>query len=65
MEALRFALNLDPQLQAAYYNLGLVLTAEKRPEEAKALFRRARQIAPESPFGQAALERLRALGEGS
>src|SRR6267143_877739 len=64
-EALRFALNLDPQLQAAYYNLGLVLTAEKRPEEAKALFRRARQIAPESPFGQAALERLRALGEGS
>jgi protein O-GlcNAc transferase len=63
-DALRFALNLDPQLQAAYYNLGLVLTAEKRPEEAKALFRRARQIAPESPFGQAALERLKALGDG-
>src|SRR5207247_2508120 len=57
-------LSLDPQLPAAYYNLGLVLTAEKRPEEAKALFRRVRQIAPESPFGQAALERLRALGEG-
>ena len=32
--------------------------------KAKALFRRVRQIAPESPFGQAALERLRALGEG-
>jgi tetratricopeptide (TPR) repeat protein len=26
-QALRFAINLDPQLQAAYYNLGLVLTA--------------------------------------
>jgi tetratricopeptide (TPR) repeat protein len=63
-DALRFALSLDPQLQAAYYNLGLVLTAEKRPEEAKASFRRARQIAPESPFGQAALERLKALGDG-
>jgi len=46
-EALRYALALDPQLQAAYYNRGLVLTAEKRPEEAKILFRRARQIAPE------------------
>jgi tetratricopeptide (TPR) repeat protein len=64
-DALRFALSLDPELQAAYYNLGLVMTAEKRPDEAKAFFRRARQIAPESPFGRAALERLRALGEGS
>ena len=64
-DALRFALSVDPDLQAAYYNLGLVLTAEKRPDEAKAFFRRARQIAPESPFGRAALERLRALGEGS
>ena len=64
-DALRFALSVDPDLQAAYYNLGLVLTAEKRQDEAKAFFRRARQIAPESPFGQAAIERLRALGEGS
>ena len=56
----------DPlRFQAAYYNLGLVLTAEKRPDEAKAFFRRPRQIAPESPFGRAAVERLRALGEGS
>src|ERR671934_690830 len=47
-DALRFALSLDPQLQAAYYNLGLVLTAEKRPNEAKVVFRRAKQIAPES-----------------
>jgi tetratricopeptide (TPR) repeat protein len=64
-DALRFALSVDPDLQAAYYNLGLVLTAEKRPDEAKAFFRRARQIAPETPFGRAAVERLRALGEGS
>jgi Tfp pilus assembly protein PilF len=64
-DALRFALALDPQLQAAYYNLGLVLAAEKRPDEAKAVFRRARQLGPESPFGEAALERLKALGEGS
>ena len=64
-DALRFALSVDPDLQAAYYNLGLVLTAEKRPDEAKAFFRRARQIAPETPFGRAAIERLRALGEGS
>jgi superkiller protein 3 len=63
-DALRFALSLDPQLQAAYYNLGLVLTAEKRSEEAKAYFRRAQQLAPDSPFGRAAMERLKALGNG-
>jgi tetratricopeptide (TPR) repeat protein len=63
-DALRFALSLNPQLQAAYYNLGLVLIAQKRPDEAKALFRRTQQIAPESPFGRAAVERLKAMGEG-
>ena len=63
-DALRFALSLSPQLQAAYYNLGLVLTAEKRPDEAKAVFRRAQQMGPESPFGRAAVERLKALGDG-
>jgi len=63
-DALRFALSLDPQLQAAYYNLGLVLIAQKRPDEAKALFRRTQQMAPETPFGRAAVERLKAMGEG-
>jgi len=63
-DALRFALSLSPQLQAAYYNLGLVVTAQKRPDEAKALFRRTQQIAPETPFGRAAVERLKALGDG-
>jgi Tfp pilus assembly protein PilF len=62
--SLRFALSLDPKMQAAYYNLGLVLVAEQRPEEARAAFRRARQLAPDSPFGQAAQDRLRALGDG-
>jgi tetratricopeptide (TPR) repeat protein len=62
-QALRFAINLDPQLQAAYYNLGLVFSAEERRDEAKAAFRRARQLAPDTPFGEAAAARLKALGE--
>jgi Tfp pilus assembly protein PilF len=63
-ESLRFALSLDPEMLGAYYNLGLVLTAENRRDEAKAAFRKARELSPESTFGQAARERLRALGEG-
>jgi Tfp pilus assembly protein PilF len=62
--SLRFALSLDPKMQAAYYNLGLVLVAEKRAAEARAAFQQARQLAPDTPFGQAARERLRALGDG-
>ena len=64
-QALRFAINLDPQLQAAYYNLGLVFAAEERRDEARAAFRWARQLAPDSPFGEAARDRLKALGEMS
>jgi tetratricopeptide (TPR) repeat protein len=64
-ESLRFAISLDPQMLGAYYNLGLVLVAENRREEAKAAFRKARELGPDSPFGQAAGERLKALGEGS
>ena len=63
-EALRFAIGLDPRLEAAFYNLGLVFSAEGRNDDAKAAFRRVRDLAPESPFGQAAAERLKALGEG-
>jgi cytochrome c-type biogenesis protein CcmH/NrfG len=40
-----------------------VLVAENRRDEARAAFRQARQLAPDTPFGQAARERLRALGE--
>jgi Tfp pilus assembly protein PilF len=62
--SLRFALSLDPKLQAGYYNLGLVLMAENRSREARAAFRQARELAPDTPFGQAARERLKTLGEG-
>jgi superkiller protein 3 len=62
-QTLRFAISLDPKLQAAYYNLGLVFVAENRKEEAKAVFRQATQLAPDSPVGQAAQDRLKALGE--
>jgi Tfp pilus assembly protein PilF len=64
-QSLRFAISLDPKLQAAYYNLGLVFVAENRKEEAKAAFRQATQLAPDSPVGQAAQDRLKALGEAA
>ena len=63
-EALRFALSLEPRMEAAYYNLGLVFVAQGRHEDAKSVFRRARDLAPSSPFGQAAAQRLRGLGDG-
>jgi len=63
-EALRFSIGLDSKLEAAYYHLGLVLVASGRREEAKAVFRQARDLAPLSPFGQAAVGQLKALGEG-
>jgi len=62
--SLRFAITLDPKLQAAYYNLCLVLMAENRAQEARAVCRQTRELAPETPFGQAALERLKILGDG-
>jgi Tfp pilus assembly protein PilF len=62
--ALRFAINLDPDMSSAYYNLGLVLVASNRKAEARTAFRRVRELAPESAFGQAAAERLKALGNG-
>jgi len=51
-------------MQTAYYNLGLVFIAENRRDEARAAFRQARQLAPDTPVGQAALDRLKAMGEG-
>jgi len=63
-EALRFAISLNPKQEAPYYHLGLLFTAEDRRDEAKAAFRRVRDLSPQSPFGQAAAERLRALGDG-
>src|SRR5207253_2785829 len=40
-QTLRFAISLDPKMQTAYYNLGLVFIAENRRDEAKAAFRQA------------------------
>ena len=63
--ALRYAIGLDPEFQAAYYHLGLVLVGEDRKAEAKAVFREARKLGPDSPFGQAAAAQLKDLGDGS
>lgn len=63
-EALRFAIGLDQNLNAAFYHLGLVYSAQGRQDEARAAFRRARDMDPQSAFGQAAAERLKAMGEG-
>jgi superkiller protein 3 len=63
-EALRFALSLEPRLQAPYYHLGLLFAAQGRKEEAERAFRLARDLSPETPFGRAAAERLHALGGG-
>jgi len=61
---LRFAISLEPKLQAAYYNLGLVLVAENRPDEARVVYQKACELGPDDPFCEAARERLRSLGEG-
>jgi Flp pilus assembly protein TadD len=62
-DSLHFAIRLNPTLPAAHYTLGLVLIRQGRSEEAKAAFRRTRELAPDSPFGQAAGLHLRALGD--
>lgn len=63
-ESLRTAIQLDPKLGAAHYQLGAVLATAGRAEEAKAALRRARDLDPNSPFGRAAVEALKTLGEG-
>ena len=62
--ALLRAIRLEPTLEAAHYHLGLVLLKAGRREEAKGAFRRALELAPDSDFGRAAREHLKALGEG-
>ena len=62
-EALRLSIRLEPALEGPYYNLGLVLLAQGRPDEARQAFRRARDLAPQSRFGQAAIGQLEALDD--
>ena len=61
-QELRFAISLSPEMQAAYHHLGLVLAAQGRAVEARMAFTRARELGPDTPFGEAAGDRLRALG---
>jgi Tfp pilus assembly protein PilF len=61
-EAFSAALRLEPAMASAHYHLGLVRLKAGRREEARAAFLRARELAPESEFGQAAGLHLRALG---
>jgi len=63
-EAFTAAIQLEPKLAPAYYGLGLALSKEGRQDEAKAAFRAARDLDPSSPFGRAAVEALKTLGEG-
>ena len=63
-QELRFAISLSPEMQAAYYHLGLVLTAQTRLAEARVAFTRARALGQDTPFGEAAGLRLNALGDG-
>ena len=62
-QELRFAISLTPDMQAAYYHLGLVLVAERRLGEARAVLTRARAMGRDTPFGEAAGLRLNSLGE--
>jgi Tfp pilus assembly protein PilF len=63
-QELRFAVSLSPEMQAGYYHLGLVLTAQTRLDEARVAFTRARALGQDTPFGEAAGLRLDALGDG-
>jgi Tfp pilus assembly protein PilF len=63
-ESFRLVLRIDPNMASAHYQLGLVLLKGGRRDGAKAAFRRARELAPDTPFGLAAQEHLKALGEG-
>lgn len=63
-ESFRLILKLDPKAPSAHYMLGVVLLKAGRRDEAKVEFRWARELAPETPFGLAAQQHLKALGEG-
>ncbi len=61
-ESYRAALQLNGRLPSALYGLGMSLSRQGRPEEAKAALSAARDVDASSPFGQAAAEALKGLG---
>lgn len=63
-ESFGLVLRLDPQMASAHYHLGLVLVKAGRRDEARAAFRQARELGPDTPLGLSAKEHLKALGEG-
>jgi Flp pilus assembly protein TadD len=63
-ETFRLVLKLQPNMASAHYLLGLVLLKMARRDDAKVEFRQARELAPDTPFGLAAQQHLKALGEG-
>jgi Tfp pilus assembly protein PilF len=62
-DAYRAAIQLNGRLPSALYGLGMALSRQGRQEDAKAALRSARDMDTSSPFAQAAVEALKALGE--
>lgn len=63
-ESYRTAIQLQPKFAQAHYFLGVVLDRQGRKDEAKAAFRTARDLDPDSPFGRKAEDLLKTMGEG-
>jgi len=63
-DAFRLVIQLEPKMISAHYHLGLVLVKAGRRDEARAAFRQARELGPDTPLGLSAKEHLKALGEG-
>ena len=61
-EAYRAAIQLNPRLPSALYGLGMALSRQGRPDEARNALSAARDVDASSPFGQAAIEALKGLG---
>jgi len=62
-DAYRAAIQLNNRMPSALYGLGMALSRQGRPEDAKVVLRSARDMDTSSPFAQAAAEALKALGE--
>ena len=62
-DAYRAALQLNNRMPSALYGLGMALSRQGRPEDAKVVLRSARDMDTSSPFAQAAAEALKALGD--